>query len=379
MGNTTRLHTFYIGHLYTLLFILLLHLNCAASSDSSGIYNGLRVGGYIKHGTMLPHHGSIAYVLNSNISGAEILVSTQTYGRSPWDGLYRFPRIGMGYNYSTLGNAEVLGSAHAIFGFADIPILRNPAKFNIYYQFTVGLAYLTQHFDIEANPLNLAISSGVNVYGDLKFTARYTTGRRGEVSGGFGFTHFSNGKMGTPNLGLNTFNLSLGYSWLLREPLHAPRIESEIPVVPKHAVDLVLSAGLKTDDNATQSHYLISSLVADYIFYPGPKYAFGGGVDFFYDQALGPNVADKEQIEYKQSDLVQLGVHGGLYARYGRLQVHGHIGTYLLAEFYKYARVYTRIGCRYAITGQLLVGVSLKAHYAIADYIEWGIGYRINP
>ncbi len=374
MINRTERVASVIG-LICLIFFMLPDLQ---ARDSHPLVNNLRMGGYVKHGTLMPHHESIAYAMNSNISGLELILTTDTYGRSAWDSLYRFPRIGIGYNYSTLGNSEIFGSSHALFGFVDVPFIRNPGKFNIYYQFSIGLAYLTKSFDVVDNPLNLAISSGLNLYGDLKFTARYSINRKNEIAMGFSLTHFSNGKMGTPNLGLNSFNLALGYHHEIKGVSQSHRISHPFLSFSKHSGDIVISAGFKVDDQATTSKYLISTLVADYIFAPGPKYAFGAGTDLFYDQSLGPNVAEQEGETYTQLDLVQFGMHLGIYARYGKIRITGHVGTYLVAEYYKYTRFYTRIGMRYSISNKVFLNIALKAHYAIADYVEWGIGYRIK-
>lgn len=346
------------------------------ASDSPSLFNNIRLGGNINHGTILPHHSSIDYALNSNISGFDIDLTVDTYGHSAWDRLYRFPRLGLAYNYTSLGNKDVYGSAHAISAFVMVPILANPAWFNFYYQISFGFAFLTRSFDIENNPINMAISSAFNAYANLQFTGRFAINNHNEIMAGCGFHHFSNGKMGTPNQGLNSLSLSLGYFYKLKSTKQYERLGPTTPAFKKHNFDLVLSAGLKADDQASNSKYLISSIVVDYKFNPGPKYAFGMGCDFFYDQTLGPDVAEEEGDEYSQSDLLQFGMHFGLYARYGKFQIIGHVGTYLYAEYYKYSTVYTRIGVRYSIYKNVFFNMSLKAHYAIADYVEWGIGYR---
>jgi hypothetical protein len=71
-------------------------------------------------------------------------------------------------------------------------------------------------------------------------------------------------------------------------------------------------------------------------------------------------------------------MHIGLYARYNRIRITGHVGTYLTARLYKYTRFYTRIGMRYSVSNRVFLNIALKAHYAIADYIEWGVGYSIK-
>lgn len=360
----------------TLLLISFFTGGPASASDSLSILNTIRLGGYLNHGTITPHNNSIDYVLNSNIYGFEINLTADTYGRSAWDLLYRYPRQGIGYTYTTLGNKEIFGSAHALFGFIDVPFQRNPGRFCAFYQFSFGVSYLTRAYDIEANPLNLAISSPLNAYINLKFNGKYTVSAGSELAVGFGFMHFSNGKMGTPNLGLNSFNVSAGYFKRIGSAQVHEKVQAEFKESEKHVFDMVFSTGIKTDDNASNAMYLVTTLVADYKFFPGHKYAFGMGSDIFYDQSLGPNAADFEGSAYSQSDLVQLGMHAGVYARYSKMQMVGHVGTYIAAKYYKYARVYTRIGFRYSVSKHIFLNMTLKAHYAIADYAEWGVGYR---
>jgi hypothetical protein len=144
----------------------------------------------------------------------------------------------------------------------------------------------------------------------------------------------------------------------------------------KHYIELIASGGTKTDDQVTGKYYAVSTFVADYKYAFCRKYAYGGGVDFFYDEALGPNKVADEGGEYTRADLYQVGVHGLFHVRYSRLNVILNVGAYALAEYYKYSRVYSRIGLRYEIMPDVLLNFSLKSHYAIADYLEWGIGYR---
>jgi len=117
--------------------------------------------------------------------------------------------------------------------------------------------------------------------------------------------------------------------------------------------------------------------VIDYKYVPWMKYSFGAGIDVFYDQSLGPNKVGDLGGTYSESDLYQLGLHVGFYSRYSKLNILMQLGTYLHANYYKYTRIYSRIGIRYEIYNNLLLNFSLKAHRAIADYLEWGIGYRL--
>jgi hypothetical protein len=83
------------------------------------------------YGSVFPHNSGVLYLLERNLSGAEFTLSTASKGRHQWEQLYRNPKYGIGYNYTNLGNPEILGNLHAFFGFIDIPFSCTPAKCNL--------------------------------------------------------------------------------------------------------------------------------------------------------------------------------------------------------------------------------------------------------
>ena len=349
---------------------------CGAN-DSLSLINNLRLGVDLQYGSVLPHHASIEYALESNITGFEVHLTTDTYGRSNWDELYRYPRMGTGFLVTSLGNRKVYGTAEVLFLFVDIPMNTQPRKLFAGYQISFGLSYIDKLYDVVENPLNMAISTRLNVYANLRFNAKYVIKPGNEIAASFGFSHFSNGKISSPNQGINTGIFTLGYNYVISQPRYSKISNKKFTVSKRHIGEVVLSGGVKSDDQVNRKSYLISTLTSDYYYFFSRKYAAGIGIDFFYDQTLGPNMVAQNGGEYNTSDLFQCGVHGAIYAKYGRLYIVGNIGPYLHATFIKYARFYTRIGIRYEATPHILLNISLKAHYAIADYVEWGIGYRI--
>lgn len=364
-----------VGVLAALIFLITFH-SASASNDSLKFINNLRIGVDLHYGYVYPHHSSIAYSLESRISSFELNLTTDTYGKGMWDRAYRYPRMGAGYYYTSLANDNVFGKAHTLFLFMDIPFSLKLKKFNSYYRISYGLAYLTRKFDVSENPNNLAISSGFNMYVNFRYTGRFKINNRNEIEAGFGFTHFSNGKLATPNLGLNCVTVNIGYLYNIL-PTNYPRVDAEKKHgLKKHMVELILSVGGKTDDQISGEYYFISSLVADYKFVPWLKYSFGAGLDFFYDESLGPNKVGDEGGTYTQGDLYQLGMHAGIYPRYSKLTIVLQLGAYIYANYYKYSRVYSRIGFRYEVYNDVLLNLTLKSHRAIADYLEWGVGYR---
>jgi hypothetical protein len=343
-----------------------------------GLINDLCLGAEIHYGAVLPHSASIKYSVEESINRIELTLSTSTYGRNAWDRRYRYPRLGTGYLFTSLGNNAIYGHAHALFLYMDIPLALKERKFSAWYQISFGAAYLDKVYSVNENPLNMAISSGLNLYGCFNVNAKYRMTDRSELRAGIGFSHFSNGKLSTPNLGINSLTISAGYNYRLSGNKYK-RETSESPLqLNKHQSEVIFSFGTKTDDQVTGVYYLISSFVAEYKYVPGIKYSCGIGTDFFYDESLGPNKSADEGGTYSRADLFQFGLHGAFYPRFSRLTIIIQLGTYIHANYYKYSRVYSRIGMRFEVLPNVLINFSLKSHYAIADYLEWGIGYRIN-
>jgi len=364
------------------LIFLLLMISVSLNPATAGEYkfiNGLVAESDVRYGIIMSHTESIRYAINSNIAGLELSLSTKTYGRNGWDKLYRYPGLGIGYVFTTLGNKDIFGNGHAIFPFVNFPFIAKEKKLHTGYRISLGLGYVSKQFHVHENPLNMAISSGLNMYVSLRFYTNYQFNSNNEFTASVEFSHFSNGKIGSPNMGLNTGVINLGYRYKITNSRYNI-LHHQYPVLSKrHQAEVFLSGGTKTDDQLSNKYYPIASVTCGYKYILNDKYAAGTGIDFFYDPSLGPNkVAVSRGMEtYDSEDLFQAGIHAAIHARYARITAFGNIGTYIYASYVKYTRIYTRIGLRYDITKNLIFNLSVKAHYANADFIEWGVGYRL--
>jgi hypothetical protein len=345
------------------------------ASDSLSFINGLKVTLKINHGIVLPHHSSVQYLINKRITGFEILLATQSYGRTVYDKLYRYPRLGIGFLTTSLGNKTLFGSGNAVFGFMDFPFSSRSTKLRLNYQIDFGIGYLSKTYDKESNIMNIAISNNLNAFIGLDLCARYRINNYNEMQAGVKMFHFSNGKISTPNLGINSMVLSAGYIFAIKPMRYETRTINNIDKKKKRFFDVILSAGAKASDQILKKDYFVSSLVVDYKYFPHYKYGFGLGTDFFYDGSIGPNKVNDLGGTYSNSDAYQAGIHAGVYPQYSKITIVVQCGVYLYSSYNKYADFYSRIGFRYKIYKNLLFNMTLKSHYAIADYIEWGIGY----
>lgn len=366
-------------HLLTAKSTLLVLL-CIFNIDAIGQHGlkNLRLEGKLHTGYLVPHHDGMQYILEDGVRAFELALTTDSDGRHLWEELYRNPRYGLAYFHNSLGNNAILGKGHSLFAFMDIPFCLRSNKFRLSYQIGFGLAFITETFHPETNPLNLAVSKPLNIFVNIDFAGAYRLNQNGEIKAGVELSHFSNGKTRSPNLGLNMLTASLGYVHNFNLKTKESERIPKATAFRRHLPELIWSMGYKRNDQVHDDIYLASSLSFDYRYALNLKYEFGMGLDFFYDESIGDNKESATQELAENSDAYQMGIHGGMAIRYNNFRVILHMGTYLLSSYNKYASVYTRIGMRYSLGNHVMLNYTLKAHYAIADYMEFGIGYRFG-
>ncbi|MBN1117359.1 MAG: acyloxyacyl hydrolase [Bacteroidales bacterium] len=366
-----------IKRIIVLIFLpLLVVTSVIAQNFPDSLLNGVRLNTKINYGFVYPHNSSIEYLLNGNVKSFEISLSTWSNDRHIWEELYRRPNYGMAYNYLNFSNPEILGHAHAVFGYFAAPFHRGN-QINVQYHLNLGYGYISKTYEPYSNPLNLAVSSHGNIYVGLDLYLEYCFKNGQQIRWGLETSHYSNGKFRSPNLGLNILSTTLTHSFELLPEKNYKTTPKEA-VNSKHIIDLIWNVGWKRDDMLNDKLYQVSTIIGDYWYYASKKYLAGGGIDFFYDETLRPTKEFEDETKSIPSDNYQMGLHAGAMAKFGNLSSVLNVGYYVIAGYHKYATFYSRLGLRYSINSKLNVNFTVKAHYAIADYLEWGIGYRFN-
>ncbi|GEM_PF-264510 len=326
-------------------------------------------------GFLMAHSGSLQPIVKSYTHSLMLEAGYKTSGQNAWHQFYHYPTLGFGYYYSTLGNDEVLGRAQAIYGYIDAPYYDEKA-ITLSYKFGFGLSYLSKRYDIQTNIYNPAIGSHINVYAHFGFDARFRfLKNRLIVNTGPGFSHMSNGKIQTPNLGLNIIDWHLG----IRYALGTPNLTKSdtLPQRPRHKFIGIWSGGAKEFTEPNHGKYFASTTTLDYEYAVGHKISWGLGFDYFYD-----GVAHQELIEKSDNNPFwnsnRYGIHAAYSIYYGRVSYIIQLGSYIAPQYTDYGFVFTRIGLRAQISKHLLFNVSMKTHWARADIVEFGLGYYIE-
>ena len=75
--------------------------------------------------------------------------------------------------------------------------------------------------------------------------------------------------------------------------------------------------------------------------------------------------------------MIRISINLSYELKMGRISYVFQPGFYLKNAYVKTGMISNRIGLRYQINDRLLAAVTIKAHWiSVADFIEWGIGYR---
>ncbi len=341
---------------------------------SSVFKNGVGIETDFGYGFIMPHHKSIEYTLEDHIKTFDVKLSFPTYGNKYWNELYRYPYYGIGFYRSNLGNNDVYGYVNALYSYVKAPVFGNSNKANLSWQIAFGASYITDYFDIEDNPQNLAIGSNLNIYIDFSLQSRIPLSKKISLMNSVRFTHVSNGKVKSPNKGLNIVSGSVGLLYQFTKTPERVNIEPA-EINNRNEYSLIYAGGIKTKSRYQPGYYYASSIIFDFNHNYSLKGRWSVGSDIFFD-GTNRQFSDKtDQADIINSDLYQVGLHAGHDLIMGDLALVINLGGYIYAPVEVIAPIYSRIGLRYRIKNKFIINYTLKSHWAKASFIEWGIGY----
>ncbi|OFX21804.1 MAG: hypothetical protein A2033_05825 [Bacteroidetes bacterium GWA2_31_9] len=327
------------------------------------------------YGFIMPHRPSMRYNIISHIPAFEVKLSKQHQGEKFWHQYYRFPLTGLGAYYASLENPNVLGHVYAFYGFINIPIMRrNTYSFN--YEISSGAAYLDKPYDNSENYYNVSIGSGINFYFNFSFDLKVRLFKRLDLVNRISFKHFSNGAFKVPNQGINviSYNLGLRYS-LIKNKSEFKRIDLQ-KFIKKNEIYAIVSGGTKEIQPPEIKNYPTASLSINLTRQISRQRKLGFGTDVFYDESLR-TVYSRKQLEYESINLFRGGIFLSHELVFSKISIVIQSGYYYYSKSKNDGIFYHRFGLRYFASNKMILNFALKSHFAKADFIEFGIGYKI--
>ncbi len=132
--------------------------------------------------------------------GLDLRATWQLKENDVYATLFNAPKFGVGFYSGTFDN-NTYGEPNGLYGFFETNIGRQNRKWNWVYNIGLGIAF--NYYDPISNPENILIGSHENLYLAVLLESVYNITDHWIIGLGFGFKHFSNGKIVLPNKGIN--------------------------------------------------------------------------------------------------------------------------------------------------------------------------------
>ncbi len=321
-----------------------------------------------KAGILIAHRGVMAHIPNAYPKAIELSVFFKTKGNQSWNKPYKYPIIGASVFAGSVGNAEMLGNFYGIYSFIDLPFIRK-SRYTFSSRLASGLGYGTKVYDPELNPKNAAISTHFNALICLGLKQTFLFGKN-HLSMSFDITHFSNGANKTPNLGLNLPYIGIGYGRIFNQTPN-PEVEQSDIFEKRKSINVTAIYSRKQVFPSGGRTYSIYALNANFRKIFTEKTGFESGIDLISKQTI----LDYKEITKSQSDIWQMGAYAAYVLPFDNFHIVVGMGAYVRDKYNPDDLFYHRIGMRYETRNRILFNLTLKSHWAKADYVEWGIGY----
>jgi hypothetical protein len=335
----------------------------------------------LHYGFIIPHNKNMEYLIKRHIPGGEIDIIQPTNGEKQWERVYKNPEKGLGLYVAYLGDPKQLGYAMGLFPFVNFPL--NPGrKFKLYVRAGNGLGLITNPYERLKNHKNNINGSYLNEFIFLRLNSVFCISKGLRMETGVGLTHLSNGNWAQPNLGINivTLNAALAmHDYHKSNYKYNPSLDSIPARFNQKIFYSVIGSGSVNELNKRNGKKYGTYALAFFGWKPvSPKSRFGAGLDFFYD--TGNLERSAEGSPYYTSDTgltnIQAGVRLGYEMVVGKFSIPIEMGSYFFSKSTANGPLYHRVGLRCYVTKHLILVYTLKTHWATAENIEFGVGYR---
>lgn len=332
------------------------------------------------YGTILEHNPNISHLITDHPSGVILSYNRKTYGFQPWESRYNYPDWGFSLIYQDMKN-EVLGENYSAYAHYNFYLLKREVVFRI----GQGIAYTTHPYEKHTNYSNSAYGSDFmsSTYVMLNYKKERLIKGLG-FQAGISLIHYSNANVKAPNNSTNTFAFNVGVNYLLdakKVPDFLPSTE-EKKFTERIRYNLAFRTGINESDivGMGQFPFYNFSFYADKRI--SRKSAFQAGTDLFLANFLKEliyyqSVAYPERNVDPNTDYKRLGLFLGHELFINKMSVVTQLGYYVYYPYDFEGRVYNRIGLKRYFGNKIFGAVTLKAHGAKAEAVEFGVGIRL--
>ena len=373
---------FFRNSIILIFFLLIINTLSAQKNDTVFVKN-LQIEFRASYGFTICHHPEMK-VFQAHYPIYEINIKQVTFGRKSWQSKSNYPSVGLSFLYTGIGEIPELGHAFALVPHMTFNCLKSQ-KNQLNFNLGIGLGYVTQIYDRKTNPKNTFIGSHFNAAINISTEySRMITDRFG-MSAFIGFTHFSNGSSRTPNNGINMAHAGLAAKYFINEPKQR---------IPKQLTDNQQFKNWEKKNISLLFAFTYSKKdIDEYLGYGMSWSAYnleinamkrltemsklGIGFDLVYD-CTDKEVLRHKGIEFDDIEILKPGINAAYELSFGNTSFIFNFGCHIAGKDLCEGRVYQKLNMTQNIYKGIFATIALTTHYGWADYIGFGLGYRIN-
>lgn len=332
-------------------------------------------------GNVLPHTEDMHHLVNGHPEGLLLSVTKRTDGSKEWHQAYNYPDYGGYFLYQDF-KSQPLGQNYAVGALYNFYFLKRHLQFKL----AQGVAYTTNPYDKVDNSKNKAF--GTRIMANTNIGLAYDNQDLFKNIGfhaGILFTHYSNGRVKSPNSGINTYVLNLGVNYNFSDDFK--KQEPDTTLVKKSYrepihYNFVFRTGINESPiiNSGQYPFYHIGFYADKRL--NRKSALQLGTELFLTKSIQEYIkyysgAYPDENVSTNTDYRRIGIFVGHELLINRFSLEAQVGVYAYQPFKKDIPIYDRVGLKYYITDKFFGGFTIKTHLFLAEALEFGIGYRI--
>lgn len=331
-------------------------------------------------GTIFKHSTEFLPDVTQFTYNFEASLSVRTFGNKPWQRKLHYPETGVAILHSQFGDDAVFGHGTGIFPHVKFYIKRMKLV-DISFRVGTGLAYINKNYHPVNNPINNVIGAKLNNITQLRIGTDFHVTPKMDVVFAANFTHFSNARVQSPNLGINIPAVVLGVRYGVSPKLLRYNSDTIPEPTKRNEYNYKFSVGI-SDRGIGGPKYPIYVHTLFYSRYtsPGNKIWLGtsfatniGEYEFIQIQEIVPE--KKQRLQASDWSLFI-----GDELLLGNVGVNFLVGVYLMDKQFQTAPIYAKLGVNHYFyefgknQHKLFYGVNLKTHYSVAEFVEIGAG-----
>lgn len=327
------------------------------------------------YGFIVKHSGKLGGLTKTFPWGVELDAGWQLMTEKSWQYCFCYPYAGVSFLYINFANTSVLGSSFALYPYIE-PAINGDRKLFTTIRFGMGPVYLDNVFDSVSNPENLFYSSHVSFIVHADIGINYHLNKRLSLRVSANFNHISNGGIKNPNLGINypTAAAGLEYNFYPLPYLIRLKDKSVRLISYNHRIDITVFGTGKT---AVKGHerYPVYGISSSYSRVMGRQNALSVTAELTVDLADRTEIRKDSLLRNgRYVDHKYLALLAGHELILGRFNFYQQLGVYVYSPFSRKDKLYQRYGLNFSITEKVFIGINLKAHRQVADFLDFRSG-----